>query len=97
MAKYKNPWHDGINSGPAYFETDIKPIKYRDFLIYHRIAYDVVKDGVCLTQMAGLSGAKSRIDLFAGKRPKKDTAERFWYDRASAYLPNGFSNLQQPI
>ena len=66
-ATYKNPWWkpDNRGFGPPFYTAypgDVgKP--YRGFLIFHRGAcYDVVKDGVCVTQMAGPSGAKRAID-----------------------------------
>lgn len=52
-------------SGPENYSTDAKPVLYRDYLIYQRIAghvWDVVKDGACITQLAGLNGAKRAID-----------------------------------
>ena len=67
MASYKNPWHNSrnVDSRPA-FTTDAKPVEYRGFLIYQRIpgSFEAVRDGVCATMRAGLSGAKYAIDLF---------------------------------
>ena len=67
MTTYKNPWHKPLNNmyGPAMYSTDAKPVKYRDYLIYERIpgtCWDVVKDGECVTQLAGPNGAKRAID-----------------------------------
>lgn len=66
MTKYKNPWHrlDKREYGPAFYETDATPTEYRGYLIYHRTmaVWDVVKDGVCVTQLAGPTGAKRAID-----------------------------------
>ena len=67
MNTYKNPWHKPQNpmSGPENYSTDSKPVLYRDYLIYERISgnvWDVVKNGACITQMAGLNGAKRAID-----------------------------------
>lgn len=67
MASYKNPWHNPHDSkyGPESYETGAAPIEYRDYLIYERIpghCWDVVKDGHCITQRAGLDGAKRAID-----------------------------------
>lgn len=67
MNTYKNPWHKPQNPiyGPENYLTESKPILYRNYLIYERIAghvWDVVKDGECITQMAGLNGAKRAID-----------------------------------
>ena len=67
MTTYKNPWHKPLNAiyGPVEYSTDAKPVLYRDYLIYERIlghCWDVVKDGACVTQLAGPNGAKRAID-----------------------------------
>jgi len=51
--------------GPENYETDVKPVEYRGFLIYQRVegqVWDVVKDGVCQSQLAGPDGARRYID-----------------------------------
>jgi len=89
MTTYKNPWHSKtlLNYGPEFYETSVRPIIYKNYLIYNRHAsvWDVVKGGVCITQMAGLRGAQERIDLFTASRPLDET-ERFWVERAMSYL-----------
>jgi len=69
--RYKNPWHNPHDRmSKEYFETNVRPAKYKGYLIYHRIrsnakggdCYDVVRDGVCLIQMAGPNGARMAID-----------------------------------
>jgi hypothetical protein len=66
MATYRNPWHKPLQSiyGPAHFECTAAPAEHRGFLIYRRLpnCFDVVKDGVCLHQRAGLRGAHNAID-----------------------------------
>lgn len=67
MNSYKNPWHRPTQShyGPAEYTTNAKPVEYRGYLIYERIdghVWDVVKDGVCVTQRAGPNGARHAID-----------------------------------
>lgn len=67
MTNYINPWHKPTKPeyGPAVFETEVKPAQYRGYLIYQRIkghCWDVVKDGQCVHQMAGPSGARQIID-----------------------------------
>lgn len=63
---YRNPWHKPGRPeyGPEFYSTDRAPRKYRGYLIYHRLpeVWDVVKDGVCVTQRAGLNGAMQAID-----------------------------------
>ena len=67
MSTYSNPWHrpGQPQQGPREYSTDAKPIEYRGYQIFERIrgqCWDVVKDGTCVTQRAGLSGAKRFID-----------------------------------
>jgi len=66
-ATYKNPWHNPHTGmyGPPIYQTDARPVKYKGFLIYERIdghVWDVVLDGVCVTQRAGPRGAREYID-----------------------------------
>jgi hypothetical protein len=67
MTIYKNPWYKPQNPmyGPENYSTDEKPVLYCNYLVYERIkghVWDVVKDGTCVTQLAGLNGAKKAID-----------------------------------
>jgi len=67
--QYRNPWHKPMHPqyGPAYYTTNENPTKYKGFLIYERICdqvWDVVRDGECVAQRAGLNGAKRAIDEF---------------------------------
>ena len=69
-AKYLNPWYLPGGYSPQYFETSVKPKEYRGFLIYERIkkSFDIVFDGVCITQRGGWS--KDSIDnIIAGGDP----------------------------
>lgn len=63
---YRNPCHKPGKPeyGPEHYITRCEPEEYRGYLIYHRIAsvWDIVKDGVCVTQMAGPRGARGAID-----------------------------------
>lgn len=60
---YRNPWHAN-GHGPAEYATNARPTRYRGCLIYQRVpgGFDVVENGVCLAQRAGLRGAKKAID-----------------------------------
>jgi hypothetical protein len=79
-ATYSNPWHrDGARngSGPAAYETSAKPTEYRGFLVYERVkghVWDVVRDGACVTQRAGLNGAREAIDAMS---PPPSSLARF--------------------
>lgn len=46
IARYRNPWHKPgrlWGTGEEFFQTDVRPHKYRGYLIYHRGGgYDVV-------------------------------------------------------
>jgi hypothetical protein len=59
MATYKNPWYNPrILGSHEEFTTNVKPVDYKGYLLYHRVesttaalnVWDVVKDGVCLTE-----------------------------------------------
>lgn len=67
-ARYRNPWfRPRGDHGPEFYETDAKPVEYRGYLIYQRVkgaVWDVVRDGVCVTRRAGITGAKRAIDQF---------------------------------
>lgn len=67
MARYRNPWHEPRDPryGPAEYETDARPFAHAGCLIYERIAgrcWDVVKNGVCVTQRAGPRGAREAAE-----------------------------------
>jgi len=68
MTKYVNQWHNPKDRhyGPAEYETEVSPKHYRGFEIYHRTmsVYDVVRNGVCVGQYAGLGGAQKDIDAY---------------------------------
>lgn len=63
---YKNPVHKPGKPeyGPSEYSTNVEPDEYLGYLIYNRTAavWDVVKDGVCVTQMAGPNGARRAVD-----------------------------------
>ncbi|MET3815378.1 hypothetical protein [Pantoea sp. UYEF8] len=60
MTKYQNIWFKGGKGyGPEYYEPERKVASHCGFDIYYRAAcFDVVQDGTCLTQMAGINGAR---------------------------------------
>ncbi len=66
MTTYRNPVHRRHDPmyGPEFYQTDAKPVTYKGHLIYHRteLVWDVVLDGVCLTNRAGPNGARRFID-----------------------------------
>lgn len=72
MVRYSNPLYNPAKPeyGPEYYETSAKPIFYRGYRIYHRVksktpggnVWDIVIFDSCVTQMAGLDGAKRAID-----------------------------------
>jgi len=70
LTTYKNPWvKKGL--GPIEYATDAAPEEYKGYLIYCRPdattgipVWDVVLGGVCVTQRAGINGAKRAIDAF---------------------------------
>lgn len=68
--RYRNPWftEGKPHYGPEFFTTDAKPIEYRGFQIFQRVkgTWDLVKDGVCLTQRAGRNGPRHCADGLLG-------------------------------
>lgn len=66
MTEYRNSfYHPTQGHDPEIYRTEVKPVEYRGYLIYQRIkgrCWDVVRDGVCIGQYAGKSGATGFID-----------------------------------
>jgi len=67
---YLNPWSADPIGKPEFFSTQVKPVQYRGFQIFHRHAgvYELVKDGVCLTQRGGGGAMKSLADALLGDK-----------------------------
>jgi hypothetical protein len=65
-ARYRNSFYNPSHGhDPEFYETDAKPVEYQGCLLYQRIkgcCWDVVKDGVCIGQYGGRSGAEAFID-----------------------------------
>ena len=84
MATYRNPWHTPGKPeyGPPVYSCEATPRAYRGFLIYrrHERHFDVVRDGVCISQRAGPNGARAIIDLIC------DDPGDWWAQRALACL-----------
>jgi len=64
---YSNPWHKSGRPeyGPALYESKAAPTEHAGALIFERVAgrvWDVVVDGTCVTQRAGLRGAKQAAE-----------------------------------
>jgi hypothetical protein len=80
---YRNPWHKPFDAsyGPALYRTAATPRPYRGYLIYERVpgSYDVVSNGTCITQRAGLNGAKRFIDQLL------DGPSDYFTERAMSY------------
>lgn len=83
---YRNPWHRPLDKayGPPVYQTEARPAEYRGYQIFHRLSevWDVVKDGVCVTQRAGADGARRAVDaLLTPARPlKRKDKVRYRYD-----------------
>jgi hypothetical protein len=66
MTTYRNLFHNPHDPqyGPREITTDAIPTEFQGYLIYERVrgvVWDVVKDGVCVTQRAGINGAREWI------------------------------------
>jgi hypothetical protein len=79
---YLNPWSPYLRDSEREFKTRVKPVQHRGFKIYQRIpnSFEVVKDGVCVAQRAGLEGAKRAIDNLL------DNPSDFWAQRMAGYM-----------
>lgn len=83
-AQYVNGFWAPQGLDPKVYSTDAQPEDYRGFTIYNRIkstnpsarCFDVVKDGVCIGQYAGRSGAQGLINTIC------DRPCDFWAVRA---------------
>ncbi len=65
MHAYRNPFHNANYTGSKpVIETGARPKEYRGYQIFkiHDQNYDVVKDGVLVTQRAGPNGARQFVD-----------------------------------
>ena len=64
--RYRNPrYRPGVPVyGPPVYETAVRPVSHGGYLLYHRQkhVWDVVRDGVAVTQRAGLAGARRAVD-----------------------------------
>lgn len=65
-ARYRNSFYRAVTGcDPEFYITDAKPIEYRGHTLYQRIhgrCWDVVRNGVCIGQYVGKSGATGFID-----------------------------------
>lgn len=71
-SRYRNPWHKSGQPqyGPAFYETTVQPTKYRGYQIFriHERHYDVVRNGVCVHQMAGPNVARKAVDKLTRRK-----------------------------
>lgn len=78
--EYKNSWYEtlgrkNLSHDPPVYSTNVTPTEYKGYLIFERIpktCFDVVKEGVCISQCMGLNGAKRRIEQFLSLEKKHD-------------------------
>jgi hypothetical protein len=71
MTRYRNSFHKPSDAtyGPEFYETNAKPVEHCGLLIYQRLpkCFDIVDDGVCIGQYAGINGAKNAIETRFGR------------------------------
>jgi hypothetical protein len=69
VAEYTNTFWSTGSLDPRVYRTEAKPKEYRGFLLYKRLecCWDVVKDGACVGQYAGRSGAERFVDMLHGE------------------------------
>lgn len=63
---YRNPWHKigRPEYGPAVYHTTARPMQMGSALVYERVkghVWDVGVNGVCVTQRAGINGARRYV------------------------------------
>ena len=60
---YRNPW--AAPHEPQEYRKDVEPIEYEGCLIFHALKhqYDVVKNGVCISQRGGIDGAMKAAEV----------------------------------
>ena len=65
MHTYLNPWHkpQDASYGPKFYTCEGDPTEYRGFQIFHRIAWELVKDGVCIAQRGSKRNCQGFADL----------------------------------
>ena len=74
-AEYVNSFWSHGSLDPRVYKTTAKPVEHRGYLIYNRIrsttphggCWDVVKDGMCVGQYAGKTGAMGFVDMLHGQ------------------------------
>lgn len=59
-----NPFVELVNDKPQYYEYSHAPVEYKDFIVIYNVkgSYDVVKNGVCISQRVTQRAAKAFID-----------------------------------
>ena len=101
---YLNPWYKSPGChAHEFFWCKAEPEVYRDLKIYKRpdidhpefFTWDVVKDDVCLSQLAGPNGARKAIDEFLAGPTASYGSERMW-GVAQTYLGLQFTPVQEP-
>ena len=85
ITTYRNPWHHPSTReyGPGFYTTSAKPVEYRGYQIFHRLSFDVVKDGCCVGQYHGINGAKQFVDKLHGEGDPE--LVKFAQERVASY------------
>jgi hypothetical protein len=86
-ATYKNSWYKKYPAddfrksiGPEFYESDSVPVEYAGLFIYQRQEFgypifDVVQNGICVSQRAGLNGAKQAAEAIVNAAGQTLAAE----------------------
>lgn len=69
MTEYRNIFWSSRSLDPRIYKTEAKPVEYRGYTLYRRLecCWDVVKDGNCVGQYAGKSGAQGFVNRLHGE------------------------------
>lgn len=64
VIEYKNSFYSPRVIGSYESFRYSNPVNYKGYLIFHysKDVFHIVKDNICIGMMAGINGAKKRID-----------------------------------
>lgn len=82
MTRYRNPHHNPRypKYGPEFYETDVRPVEYRGYLIFNRFGcvFDVVVNSILVGTIAGEGAARRIVDQHINKLSPVFCPGTFW-------------------
>lgn len=106
--RYENKFYNPKAGTQKFFDTDVKPVEYKGYLIVHRIksnanggnVYDIVTaDGICIKMFAGIMSAKRMIDWYCeqAQNPCTKCNGQGWHDTDGELCDNCCFGLPNDI